>query len=112
MFEILEKFTEVVRNEPHLKPILPKKSLYVCFQTGYNLYFLEISEAQCQVFKDCRERTDLWIKGDEDSIRSIILGHEKLRKLETRNDVKVTGKLRDILIVEALLFLCENRLSA
>jgi hypothetical protein len=112
MFEILERFTEVVSNEPHLKPILPTKPLFVCLQSGYNLHFLEISTGQCHVYKDCRERTDLWIKGEEEALRSVILGSEKLRKLESRNDIKVTGCLKDILMLEALFFLCEKRLSA
>jgi hypothetical protein len=112
MIELLERFTAVVLNEPHLKPVLPSRPIYVCFQSGYDLLFLEISSTHCKVYKGGQEKTDLWLTGDEETIRRLITGEERIRKLETRNELKILGKLKDILMVEALFTLCEKRISA
>ncbi|MFD1737697.1 hypothetical protein ACFSCX_14270 [Bacillus salitolerans] len=109
---LLEKFTEVVLIQPNLKPILPVNPLYISFQSGYDLLFLKISSQGCEVFNDCQERTDLWIKGDLTCIQSFLMGKERLRKIESRNQLKITGSFKDILLVESLFALCNIELSA
>ncbi len=112
MIELLERFSKVVLNEPHLKPVLPREGLLICFQFDYNQLYLEISASQCDVSTSSKEQTDLLIKGDTATVSLIITGKERLRKLESRNGLEITGKLKDILVVEALFSLCEKRISA
>ncbi|KAA0545325.1 hypothetical protein FZW96_18300 [Bacillus sp. BGMRC 2118] len=112
MYELIELFVRRVTEQPHLKPILPATPVRVCLQAGYKLHFLMISSKACRVTNDSKGKIDIWIKGDDFAITSLLLGNEKLRKLETRNDVKITGKLLDILMIEALFYLTERKLSA
>lgn len=112
MIELINQFVNRVSRQPHLKPILPTNVVRVCLQSGYKLHFIEISTEGCRTTTDSQARIDLWIKGDEEVMETIILGGEKLRKLEISNEVKISGKLRDILMLESLFYLTERRLSA
>ncbi|WP_456277778.1 hypothetical protein [Bacillus sp. AK128] len=112
MKELLEQFASVVLNEIRLKPILPTTPIFVCFQLEYEILMIKISNEGYEIFNKIQERTDVWIKGDENTIQSIITGKERIRKLESRNLIRVTGKLKDLLTVEALFYLSEKRLSA
>ncbi|MBM6618885.1 hypothetical protein [Bacillus suaedaesalsae] len=112
MLELLNSFVRLVTKQSHLKPILPVSPVRICLQSGYKLHFIEISTTACLVTNDSQARIDIWVKGDDQAISSLILGNEKLRKLEIRNEVKITGKLRDILMVEALFYLTERKMSA
>ncbi|MFZ3591379.1 hypothetical protein ACOI1C_19660 [Bacillus sp. DJP31] len=112
MIELLKRFSAVVLNEPHLKPVLPQEAMIICFQYDYNLLYLQISASHCKVYKSCHDQIDILIKGNSDSVNLIITGKERLRKLESRSEIKITGKFKDILVVETLFCLCEKRLSA
>ncbi len=112
MMQLLERFSEVVMNEPNLRPVLPQKEFIICFQYDDHFIYLELSPSNCRVFKYCQNRIDLWIKGKTEEIEMIISGRERLRKLESRSDMKVIGNFKDILAVETLFSLCEKKLSA
>jgi hypothetical protein len=112
MKELLERFASTVLGETHLKPILPSTPIYVCFQLDYELLFIKVSIDGCEFYTKSQGRTDVWIKGDEDTLQFIITGKERIRKLESANRIRLTGKLKDILLAEALFYLSEKRLSA
>ncbi|MBM7661461.1 hypothetical protein JOC85_002264 [Bacillus mesophilus] len=112
MKELLEQFASAVLREKHLRPILPSTPIYVCFQLDYELVFIKISTDGCEIFAKSQGRTDVWIKGDCETLQFIITGKERIRKLESENRIRLTGKLKDILLAEALFYLSEKRLSA
>ncbi|WP_246946113.1 hypothetical protein [Bacillus pinisoli] len=112
MKELLNQFVGNVLNESTLLPILPKTPVHICFQIEYELFFLEISSQNCVIHLSSPGKTDVWIKGDHRHIEEIITGVERLRKLESRNLIRVTGKLKDILMAEALFYLGQKKLSA
>lgn len=112
MKELLNQFTRNIFNESQLTPVLPKNPIIICFQLEYELYFLEISASTCDYYQKSPGKTDVWIKGDYKFLQAILNGEERLRKLETKGLITITGKFKDILMAETLFYLVQKRLSA
>jgi hypothetical protein len=112
MKDLFEQFSQILLSKPHLKPVLPVNPKYISFQTEKDFLYLKISSQDCELFSACQERTDIWIKGEEEAIISMLVGQERLRKLESRNEIKITGSFKDILLLESLFTLCTIKQSA
>ncbi len=106
--QILTTFTEQFNQNNALIYLVQDKTIKVCFETknseNYYLFF-ENSIAQTkQLFLEDQYET-VTIIGEEQIIREIISGKQKLRQAISSQNLTVSATFRAILLLESIFFL-------
>ncbi|MDQ0162044.1 hypothetical protein [Aeribacillus alveayuensis] len=113
---MLELLTNKVNSCDLIKPLLPKEPIFISFQgsEGKCCHYV-LNFKGLQPLKEIPEILHVKIVGNSEQLQELIKGELRLQQLMKLNALKVEGKFRDILKIEAMISLSvssENSLTS
>ncbi|MBU9722177.1 MULTISPECIES: hypothetical protein [Bacillaceae] len=109
--QIVANAVDRLRKARHLEGLLEKANFNICINSGdhgtWMLHFRE-SEVILKNLIDDEESYDIRIEGESKQLSELLQGDDFLLAMKNRGDISVTGSLKDLLLLESLLYLSKG----
>ncbi|WP_096190085.1 SCP2 sterol-binding domain-containing protein [Evansella halocellulosilytica] len=104
MEKLLLGLVKQLHNTSTIKPLL-KTNVTVRLKNDIEEWLLIVDGGDLKIEKAFQGNSDVTIEGDEEIIHQLLTGHDFLLSLKKRDELNVTGKLKDLLLLESLFYL-------
>ena len=108
MEHLLNNSIERIRNAAHTRNLLHKADVSVCLKCEEFIQVIFIHNGEIQLKTQSNESEDLLIEGNKDSMKILLNGENFLTSMKKREDIVVSGKLKDILLMESIWYLTQK----
>ncbi|QOY36839.1 SCP2 sterol-binding domain-containing protein [Anaerobacillus isosaccharinicus] len=105
--QVLQGFQQRLTEASHLQTFFKEKQFVVLFEIGSNSYTISLSTLHGQVMENTDEsqKIDLTIQADEEVIKKLLKGQDRLQRLAKQNQLTVHGTYPAILKAETIFYL-------
>lgn len=106
---LFERVILEINNRSHLQALLPDRSFSILFTYANFTWTMNLSCEECKVFKGKKSvEIGLTINASKKALELLLNGDTRLQQLMKSGDVTVHGSYRQLLVVEAILYLCRE----
>lgn len=105
--QVLQGFQQRLTEASHLQTLFKEKPFVVLFEMGSDSYMVSLSTQHEQVLKNNNDdlKIDLTIQADEDVIKKLLKGYDRLQRLAKQDQLTVHGIYPAVLKAETIFYL-------
>ncbi|UCZ52571.1 hypothetical protein LGQ02_17410 [Bacillus shivajii] len=108
MKEVINEFINRVREKDALQKLMMNRVLTVSFNNEQELCYLMVDNNLLKIVSGLDCDSHVIIEGSEDDLKELLYGEDFLLSMKKREDLKVKGKLKDLLLIESLFYLANT----
>ncbi|MBM7646417.1 putative sterol carrier protein [Scopulibacillus daqui] len=106
--ETSESFVQVLLQKPVLQPLYKNRHFTLQLNDTKDTVWISFKDGDCSLLNERPNQIDVYISGEEEQIKALINGKERLMTLEKEGRLRVDGPGRHLLALESLFLLTKG----
>lgn len=108
MHKLLSSSIETIRKTAHTNELIAKANLSVCFICDEEQWIVKFSGKDIRIESVFDIVGDVVIEGSIEAYRILLNGDDFLLSMKKRGELGVSGHLKDLLLLESILYLSKG----
>ncbi|SDZ64117.1 SCP-2 sterol transfer family protein [Evansella caseinilytica] len=108
MYQILSSSVGRMKQSAHMQELLEKTKMVVCMICEDEQWVIHFDGKDINIDEVTETPADVVLEGNGEALQLLLTGEDFLLSMKKRGEIGVSGRLKDLLLLESLLYLSKK----